>query len=313
MCCSFGSGKYAVIVNNTEILKGGDFVSESVTSLFHFGKSPTSNPTIPPTPSPTSNPTKSPTSSVTKPPTSNPTIPPTPSPTSNPTKSSTINPTTSPTSYPTSSPSSNPTPSPTKNPSTFPTSKPTSSLTSSPTSSPSSNPTSSPTIKPTSSPTIKPTSSPTTKPTVSPTIKPTPLPTSPTSKPTVKPTVDLRKGNSNDSFFSCQWLEGKTEIKLNEICANMNVGRTTISICFKSLSKLKKKCNKSKKLSTSNSLGISDLPTTCVDLNTGYKFDYTRLTSDGLTEKNENTNRKCRHLADENAATIKERCTDDNK
>merc|ERR1712161_118840 len=237
------------------------------------------------------------TSSPSSNPTSSPTIKPTLSPTSNPTASLTINPTTSPTSYPTSSPSSNPTSSPTKNPST----------------SPSSNPTSSPTIKPTSSPTIKPTSSPTTKPTVSPTIKPTPLPTSPTSKPTVKPTVDLCKGNSNDSFFSCQWLEGKTKIKLNEICANMNVGRTTISICFKSLSKLQNKCNKSKKLSTSNSLGISDLPTTCVDLNTGYKFDYTRLTSDGLTEKNEKTNRKCRHLADENAATIKERCTDDNK
>merc|ERR1712161_151540 len=243
------------------------------------------------------------------------------SPSSNPTSSPTKNPSTFPTSKrtasltinPTTPPTNNPTPSPTSNPTVPPTIKPTSSPTSNPTSSPSSNPTSSPTIKPTSSPTIKPTSSPTTKPTVSPTIKPTPLPTSPTSKPTVKPTVDLCKGNSNDSFFSCQWLEGKTEIKLNEICANMNVGRTTISICFKSLSKLKKKCNKSKKLSTSNSLGISDLPTTCVDLNTGYEFDYTRLTSDGLTEKNEKTNRKCRHLADENAATIKERCTDDNK
>merc|ERR1712238_410482 len=230
-------------------------------------------------------------------PTLSPTNNPTSSPTNNPTSSPTNNPTTSPTSYPTSSPSSNPTPPPTNNP----------------TPSPTSNPTVPPTIKPTSSPTSNPTSSPSTKPTVSPTIKPTPLPTSPTSKPTVKPTVDLCKGNSNDSFFSCQWLEGKTKIKLNEICANMNVGRTTISICFKSLSKLQNKCNKSKKLSTSNSLGISDLPTTCVDLNTGYKFDYTRLTSDGLTEKNEKTNRKCKHLADENAATIKERCTDDNK
>ena len=125
----------------------------------------------------------------------------------------------------------------------------------------------------------------------------------------MKPKVDC---NSDDSFFSCQWLEGKTKNKLNEICANMNVGRTTISKCFKFLNKLKKQCIKSKKLSTSNSLGISDSPTTCVDLNTGYKFDYTRLTSDGLTEKEERTNRECKHLADENAATIKERCTDDN-
>ena len=110
---------------------------------------------------------------------------------------------------------------------------------------------------PISSPTIEPTLSPTIKPTSSPTIKSTPLPThsptsSPTSKPTVKPKVDLCKSNSDDSFFSCQWLEGKTKRKLNEICANMNVGRTTISKCFKFLSKLKKQCIKSKKLSTSN-------------------------------------------------------------
>ena len=61
MCCELGSGKYAVIVNNTEILKGGEFVTKSVTLLFHLGATspPTDSPTLNPTlsPSPTQSPT----------------------------------------------------------------------------------------------------------------------------------------------------------------------------------------------------------------------------------------------------------------